>query len=136
MVAGRAHRRVASRDVGLITTDASGRLVIVDYETTTDASPEGGREILYRYGYWMQDELVPDCGRVILGVHLTRVPAGDTVPRLAPYLVSGAPARPRGHRAGTPAHRDAIDLWHRCRQEGHLAGVGTVYSIEIPRWAR
>ena len=46
VVAGRAHRRWLPRSMwDWITTDASGRLVIVDYKTTTDASP-GRREIL------------------------------------------------------------------------------------------
>ena len=54
-----------------ITTGTNNRLVIVDYKTTTDASPGRAAKSSARYGYWMQDDWYRTAA-VILGVHPTR----------------------------------------------------------------
>ena len=98
-----------------ITTDASGRLVI-DHKTTTDASPpRRPRKSLYPVRLLDARRLVPTAA-VILGVHpdpgfLLVMQSKTALPGV------GAPARPEDIAQAHQRNRDAIDLWHRCRQK-------------------
>lgn len=118
-----------------ITTDSTGRLVIVDYKTTTDASPEAAAKSSARYGYWMQDDWYRTAATA-LGVHPDPGFLLVMQSKTAPYLVSVHQHDPEDIAQAHQRNRDAIDLWHRCRQQDIWPAWEQVYSIEIPRWAR
>ena len=107
-------------------------LVIVDYKTTTDASPEAAAN-LYPVRLLDARRLVPDCAR---SSALHPDPGFPLVmqSKTVPYLVSVHQHDPEGtSRRHTSATATRSTCGTAVDTEGHLAGVGAGIH-EIPRW--
>ncbi|SHZ23499.1 PD-(D/E)XK nuclease-like domain-containing protein [Mycobacteroides abscessus] len=112
-----------------------GRLVVVDYKTSTSASPAHFAKAAAEYGYhqqvpWYLDglaaaEISDDAAFVFI------VQSKD-----APYLVSVMELDPQAVDLGRRRNRRAIDLYARCVANDHWPDYGQgIHPVSLPNYA-
>ena len=115
---------------------SDGRLIIPDYKTTTDASPEACAKSIARYGYHRQREFYLS-GLRSLGIgnasmDLLLVFQETT----APFLVTVVAMDPQMRQAGKRMNRRGINLYAQCKREDRWPGYNNdrTYTAELPAW--
>ncbi|MHC3392054.1 PD-(D/E)XK nuclease-like domain-containing protein [Streptomyces lavendulocolor] len=115
-----------------------GRLLVPDYKTTRDASPEGLARAVDTYGYHQQAAWYLDAVRAL---GLDDRPAFLLVcqEKQAPYLVTVVELDALALRIGAAKNRRAIETYARCVESGRWPGyaddAAPVY-LSLPAWAQ
>lgn len=108
--------------------------VLIDYKTSRDADEDHFASAAYRFAYHMQASWYLDLGRqcgipAYRFVHIVQE-------KTAPYLVHVVELDPTFLMLGREANREAIDLWHECRERGVWPGYSDeITSIAPPVWS-
>lgn len=115
--------------------EIGGRIIGVDYKTTTNAHPGHCAKSAGEYGYhqqhaWYEDGLIateisedPD----FLLVFQSKTP---------PFPVTVARIKPHHVELGRRRNRKGINLYHQCTEAGVWPGFGDhIHNIEIPSYA-
>ncbi len=120
-------------------TQAGRRMIIPDYKTIPDASPEAIRKAVANYGYHMQAAQYTGGVRAL---GLDDDPAFLLVFQMKdpPYLVNIAELDPEAIQAGHARLRRACEIWRDCTETGIWPGyeAGTddgITYISLPPWA-
>lgn len=113
-----------------------GRLIVTDYKTTADASPEGIRKTVATYGYHQQAAWYLDgahaCGLAPDGAAFVFIFQEKT----PPYVVTVAELTPDTLRKGAARNRAAISLYRDCVASGRWPGYSDdIEHIALPTWA-
>lgn len=112
------------------------RLVVGDYKTCANASPDAVSKAMAAYGYHMQGAWYLDAVRA-LGL------AGDLEPaflfvfqeKTYPYLVTVAQPNPEAMLWGARRNREAVDTYQRCVETNTWPGYADdVISIGLPAY--
>lgn len=112
-----------------------GRTIVVDVKTAESAHPGQFSRAAAKWGYHQQAPHYLDA--------LTEV-RGDPDPRMQfviveksePWLVSVCELDGEAIERGRQLNRDALNLWHQCREAGLWPGYGDeVHTISLPMWA-
>lgn len=120
----------------LRTPDADGRLILADYKTTTDASPDAIARSLWSYGYDMQAAWYRD---LVVGLGLAK-----SAPFLfvfqevaAPYLVHVVEPAPDDLMRGEDKNRRALQLFADCTERDVWPGYNDtgITTVTAPAWA-
>lgn len=112
----------------------SGRLAIVDYKTTTNASPDVFAKSVASYGY----DLQADWYRVLCDLAgLDADPAFLFVAqeKKPPFAVSVNELRADTLRDAHRMNRFAISLFAQCVEQNRWPGWESINLIDLPRWA-
>jgi hypothetical protein len=107
---------------------------IVDYKTTTSASPAAFARAVATYGYHQQDAYYRD-GVTALG--LADDPAFVFVvqEKEPPYLVAVYDLDDEAVRIGRERNRRALEVYRDCTEAGLWPGYSTdIETIALPRW--
>lgn len=116
-------------------TGPGGRLVIVDYKTSTSASPDKFRSAAADYGYHQQAEWYRDG---VAAVGMSEDPAFVFVvqEKKPPYLVSVVELDNDALMLGRRLNRRAIDTYAECVAADHWPTWGDdVHLVSLPTWA-
>ncbi|AOE44965.1 exonuclease [Gordonia phage Twister6] len=112
----------------------SGRLAIVDYKTTTNASPAAFGKAIASYRYDMQCDWYGDvCEQAGLGDGPAFLFVAQE--KEPPYAVSVNELTAEDVRDAHRLNRFAIDLYARCTETNTWPGWDSINLIELPRWA-
>lgn len=112
-----------------------GRIIGVDYKTTTDSSPEHCAKAAADYGYHMQDAWYRD------GLIATEISDNPDFliafqSKKPPHLVSVARIRAHHVDLGRRRNRKAIGIYHRCVETGIWPGYGDhIHDLDLPNYA-
>jgi hypothetical protein len=112
----------------------TGRLV-VDYKSTTCASPDAVQKAIHNYGYFQQGAFYLDGVRAL---GLADEPAFLLVfqEKTPPYLVTVVQLDETALRIGADLNRRAIDLYAECVATGQWPGYSSdIELIGLPSWA-
>lgn len=114
-----------------------GRLIVPDYKTTRDASPEALAKAVDAYGYHQQASWYLDGVRAL---GLDERPAFLLVfqEKTAPYLVTVVELDALTLRIGAAKNRRAIETYARCVESGHWPGHVNdrePHYLSLPTWA-
>lgn len=112
----------------------TGRLV-VDYKSTTCASPDAIVKTVHNYGYFQQGAFYLDGVRAL---GLAEDPAFVLVfqEKAAPYLVTVVQLDDTALRIGAELNRRAIEVFRDCTESGIWPGYATdITLIGLPAWA-
>lgn len=113
---------------------ADGRIVCVDYKTTTDASPRHVGKASADYGYFQQDPWYRDG---LIANDITDEPGLVFIfqEKDPPYLVSVMQHHPDDVQRGRDLNRAAVDLWAHCRERDEWPGYGDgITEFRMPSW--
>nr|WP_318276349.1 PD-(D/E)XK nuclease-like domain-containing protein [Mycobacterium eburneum] len=111
-----------------------GRIVCVDYKTTTDASPRHFAKQSVDFGYFQQDPWYRD-GLIANGISADPGFVFIAQEKTAPYLVSVLEHRPDDIERGRRLNRAAVDLYARCSEADTWPGYGDgIHFVELPYW--
>lgn len=116
-------------------TTPGGRLILVDYKTTTSANPTKFAKSAADYGYHQQAEWYRD-GAAASG--LSEDPAFVFVvqEKSPPYLVSVVELDNDALMLGRRLNRRAIDIYAECSAANHWPTWGDdVHLVSLPAWA-
>lgn len=120
----------------LRTPDGDGRLILVDYKTTTDASPEALERVVIRFGYHMQAAWYRD---LVVGLGLAKsAPFLFVFQEVAPpYLVHVVELDPDLLAMGEDRNRQALRLFAQCTADDVWPGYndGGITTVSAPAWA-
>jgi hypothetical protein len=116
-----------------------GRLLVPDYKTAHDASPEAIARAVDTYGYHQQGDWYT-AGVRALGLDEGRGTAFLLVvqEKTAPYLVTVVELDAPAMRIGAAKNRRAIETYARCVETGHWPGYvddTSPYYLSLPAWA-
>jgi hypothetical protein len=113
----------------------SGRLIISDYKTAADASPDAITRAMHNFGYhqqaaWYLDGIQAlgygDSGTAFVFVVQEKTP---------PYLVTVVQPDPPALRIGAHLNREAIDTYRSCIETGRWPGYSDdVEIVSLPHW--
>lgn len=114
--------------------NGSGSLVVPDFKTTTDASPEAFAKSVMNFSYHMQaawyTDLIRDLG-IAESVTFLFV-AQEKTP---PYEVGVYELDSEALRIGRLQNRTAIDMFNECEAWGEWPGYGDgVQMLSLPTW--
>lgn len=113
----------------------SGRIVAVDYKTSTSADPAHFAKAAADFGYHMQDAWYR---KGLAGAEITDDPdflfvVQDKNP---PHLVTVNRIASHHIQLGAQRNRKAIDLYHRCVTNNEWPAYGDqIHSIDLPTYA-
>lgn len=114
--------------------DTPGRPIIVDYKTTTDASPKGFQKSAANFDYFIQDPWYLDAYRAVTG----RDDAAFVFvvqEKEPPYVVGCYELTDSYRRIGQWRAERAVAIWQHCRETGVWPAYSTeVERIDAPRW--
>lgn len=113
------------------------RIIVADYKTTHDASPEAIAKSVEDWGYHQQAPWYLD-GIKALGLHGGREPAFVFVfqQKSAPYLVTVVELDPVAMRIGEAKNRRAREVFRDCMASGRWPGYSdAIEYISLPAWA-
>lgn len=119
-----------------ITTDATGRVVVVDYKTARSASPAACASTLADYGYHQQGDWYTD-GVAALNLDAGRRAAFVLIvqEKTPPYLVTCAEVDEPSLEWGRLRNRKARDIYRRCMTTGHWDGYASgIITLSLPGW--
>uniref|UniRef100_A0AAU8GM12 RecE-like exonuclease n=1 Tax=Mycobacterium phage Farewell TaxID=3158893 RepID=A0AAU8GM12_9CAUD len=111
-----------------------GRIVCVDYKTTTDASPAHFGKASSDFGYFQQDPWYRDG---LIANDVTDNPGFVFIAqeKKPPFLVSVLQHEPDDIQRGRELNRAAIDIYARCTETGVWPGYGNgIHTIHMPGW--
>lgn len=122
-----------------------GRVIVVDYKSTVDASPEGFAKASAKHGYHQQG---PWYGDVLtwLGLHNGQPPLFVLIAqeKTAPYLVTVNRLSPRAIEWGRVLNRKARDTYLTCTLTGQWPGYAQdprrpgerpqIVELDLPGW--
>lgn len=114
-----------------------GRLLIPDYKTTRDASPEAISKTVHDLGYHQQARWYLDAVKA-LGLAGAQEPAFLFVmqEKTPPYLVTVTELTDMTLHIGGALNRWAIDIFQRCTEAGQWPGYADdVVYTSLPPWA-
>ncbi|WP_228002177.1 PD-(D/E)XK nuclease-like domain-containing protein [Nocardia australiensis] len=109
--------------------------LMVDYKTTTDASPAAFESSAGKYGYAIQEAHYRYV-LALLGIEIDRCVfiAQEKTP---PYLISLHENDPEDVELAGRQVRRAIDIWAECTATNEWPGYGnTIHIMRMSRWAR
>lgn len=114
----------------------TGRLIIVDYKTTVDASDAAVAASMLRYGYHQQGAFYSD---VLTWLELdhNRTPLFVLVAqeKEPPHLVNVGCPTERAVEWGRVLNRKARDTYRQCEATGHWPGYGlNIAKLDLPGW--
>jgi hypothetical protein len=114
----------------------TGRLLVVDYKTTTDASQHGFAASMANYGYHQQGPFYCDVLSWLDLDHghqpLFVLVAQEKDP---PYLVTVNTLTERAIEWGRVLNRKARDIYHRCTVTGEWPGYHAgITELDLPGW--
>jgi hypothetical protein len=116
--------------------DKSGRLILVDYKTTTDASPAALERAVINFGYHQQAPWYRD---LVIGLGLAKsAPFLFVFQEVAPpYLVHVVELEPDLLAMGDDRNRQALRLFADCTERGVWPGYndGGISHVSAPVWA-
>lgn len=118
---------------------ADGRLLVVDYKTTADASPRGFAASMAKYGYHQQGPFYCDV-LSWLGLDHGHEPRFVLVAQEKdpPYLVTVGCPRERAIEWGRVLNRKARDIYRHCTATGlwpgYDAGPTGIAEFDLPGW--
>ncbi|MEU2180268.1 PD-(D/E)XK nuclease-like domain-containing protein [Streptomyces thermolilacinus] len=115
-----------------------GRLIVPDYKTARDASPEGIARAVAEHGYHQQAAWYLDGVRAL---ELDETPAWLLVvqEKTAPYVVTVVELDAVSLRIGAAKNRRALEIYARCVETGHWPGYAddnTPLYLSLPTWAQ
>lgn len=117
-------------------TEGPDGVVVVDLKSTADPAPAAFARSSWKFGYHRQDAWYREGARA-LGVDPDPAFLVVAVGKEPPHLVTVHQHTPWAVALGERDNRDAIDLWHACRQAGSWPAWGeAIHVIDAPRWAR
>lgn len=111
-----------------------GRIICVDYKTSTNASPAHFSKQAANFGYFQQHPWYLDglAAHDIIDVSFVFI----TQSKSAPYPVSVMQLRPEAVEFGRQRNRRAVDLYAKCVASDHWPAYGDGLSmVDLPRWA-
>lgn len=113
----------------------SGRLILSDYKTTTDASGVEFGKSVANYGYHVQHaHNVAGAEALFPGVDVAFVFIAQE--KSPPYFVNVVEIEWHAQRIGEVRRRRALEIYRRCRETGEWPGYGPdVERVSLPRWA-
>lgn len=116
--------------------DADGRLIVVDYKTSSSADPGEFARSAARYGYAQQASWYRD---LVVGLGLAKsAPFVFVVQEKdPPYLVSVVQLDEASLHAGESLNRRALTLYRECMDAGTWPGLteDEVAVVSLPPWA-
>jgi hypothetical protein len=113
------------------------RLIVSDYKTTTDASPEAIAKAVDTYGYHAQGDWYLDAVKA-LGLHGGIEPAFVLVfqEKQPPYLVTVVELDAMALRIGRARNRRSLEIYRECVDSGRWPGYSDgIELIALPAWA-
>ncbi|GAA5048332.1 hypothetical protein HNP84_000201 [Thermocatellispora tengchongensis] len=112
----------------------TGRPIIADYKTTTDASEEAIARAVASYGYHCQHDWYTT-GAAALGLDAGMVFVFQE--KQPPYVVTVVELDHDAIRAGRRRNRRAIEIYARCAETGHWPAYAEdhIPLITLPAWA-
>lgn len=112
--------------------DIDGGQMVVDYKTTTDASPDAISRAMWNYGYALQAAWYLEAASAALPDRLISCDRFLFVfqEKAPPYLVTVIEPSPEAIRIGEKRVREAVDLYASCLESGSWPGY--VPDTEIP----
>ena len=112
----------------------NGKLTIVDYKTTTDATPEGFTKSAASFGYHQQAAWYLDQLKTVYGVNNAEFVfiAQEKEP---PYLTGVYTLDMPALLEGQNANREAIDLFARYERDGWPEFCQGRTELSLPSWA-
>ncbi|MGQ5576039.1 PD-(D/E)XK nuclease-like domain-containing protein [Streptomyces sp. ECR3.8] len=114
------------------------RLILVDYKTTTDASPEGVQRAVAAYGYHQQAAWYL-AGAKALGLHGDGDEPGFVFvfqEKTAPYLVSVVELDFPALTLGAARNERALNVYRECVESGRWPGYSDrIQYLPLPPWA-
>jgi PDDEXK-like domain of unknown function (DUF3799) len=120
----------------LRTPDADGRLIIVDYKTSSDASPAALARSVWQYGYTVQCAWYRE---LVVGLGLARSARFVFVfqEKDPPYLVNCVELDEEALLIGAELCERALKIYARCRDTGTWPGYSdqTITALTLPTWA-
>jgi hypothetical protein len=117
----------------------SGRVLVVDYKSTNDASPDGFAASAAKFGYHQQGPFYCDV-LSWLGLDHGQPPRFVLVAqeKEPPHLVTIATLTERAIEWGRVLNRKARDIFRRCTETGEWPGYDTgpagVAELDLPGW--
>lgn len=114
------------------------RLILVDYKTTTDASPEAVQKTVYKYAYHQQAAWYL-AGVKALGLHGDGGEPGFVFvlqEKTAPYVVSVVELDLPALTLGEARNERALDIYRECVSTGRWPGYSDrIQYLPLPAWA-
>lgn len=111
-----------------------GRLIIVDYKTSTSANPDKFAKSAADFGYAQQAAFYID-GIIALGIDENPAFVFIVQDKNAPYLVSVVELERDAIEVGRQLNRRSIDLFARCMESGIWPAYGEdVHLVRMPSW--
>ena len=128
-------------------TKVGDQLIIVDYKSSADASPDAFRRDAIRYGYDFQSAMYTDgvLHNLANTDVLTALNAGEA-PKFVfivqekepPYAVNIFEADPAFVRHGYDVFRELLGTYHYCKENdhwyGYLGRTDDVNTLRLPKW--
>jgi hypothetical protein len=116
--------------------DKNGRLILVDYKTTTDASPDALERSVIRFGYHMQGAWYRD---LVVGLGLAQsAPFLFVFQEVSPpYLVHVVELEPDLLAMGEDKVQQALRLFAQCSADNVWPGYNDsgISTVSAPAWA-
>ena len=132
-----------------IITPVNGRLVIVDYKSTADASTEAFMRSAVNYGYTFQSGMYLEgvCQNLYQTSLLSVLGTGEAPifvfvaqEKTAPYAVNILQADELMIRRGYDIFRELLGIYHECKVTdnwyGFLGPYNVINSLSLPAWLR
>ncbi|MFI0900613.1 PD-(D/E)XK nuclease-like domain-containing protein [Streptomyces sp. NPDC020983] len=114
-----------------------GRLIIPDYKTTRDASPDAIAKAIHTYGYHCQAAWCIEAARALDLADRDAVFLLVFQAKTAPYLVTVVQIDALDLRIGHAKNAVARDIYRQCTDTGHWPGYSdAVEIIPQPEWAQ
>lgn len=114
---------------------APGRVIVVDYKTTTAGDLDHVSRSIHAYGYHQQAAWYL-AGVRALGIAVDPAFVFVFQEKTPPHLVATVQLDPIAERIGAQLNRRAIDLYHQCTTTGHWPGYpDDVQLVTLPTWA-
>jgi hypothetical protein len=116
--------------------DPDGRLILVDYKTTSDASPAGIARSVWQYGYTLQAAWYRE---LVIGLGLARSAPFVFVfqEKDPPYLVHCVELDEQALLIGAELCERALKIYARCREVDRWPGYAdeALSLVSLPPWA-
>lgn len=116
---------------------SDGTPLIVDYKTTTDASPDGFPRKAMSLGYDFQAGMYCEGVEKVLGKAPRFVFIAQE--KVAPYAVNIMEADPEFIQRGKDIFRELIGIYHECKTTdnwwGYLGKENIIGKLNLPQWA-
>lgn len=114
---------------------ANGRLIVVDYKTTTSAEPSKVARAIHDYGYHQQASWYLDGVRAV-GLDVDPAFIFAFQEKAAPHLITVVELDAEALRIGAERNRRALEIYARCTATGEWPGyTDDITLLGLPAWA-